>query len=141
MRAVPVALFLLAMPLAGLFSGCSNEVTVDQKFVNLFVELRLAELNYGKDSPTARLARRDALKEAGYTREQFLAKTDEILENERLWVPFQKAVTARIDSLLEQPKPDSDHPAEPKKDSPEAVKKKLFESMKNMPAKKGGVGR
>ena len=83
MRALPVALFPFALLLAELFSGCSGEVTVDQKFVNLFVELRIAEMTYGKDSPTVRIVRQDALKAAGYTREQFLAKTEEILNDER----------------------------------------------------------
>ena len=88
-------------------AGCNGEVTVDQKFVNLFVEMRIAEMTYGKTSPMTRLVRQDALKAAGYTREQFLAKTDEILNDERLWVPFQKAVNARIDSLLAVPSDDA----------------------------------
>lgn len=94
---------LISFTLCGSLFGCSGEVTVDQKFVDLFVELRVVEITYGKDSPMGRLVRQDALKAAGYTREQFLAKTDEILNDERQWVPFQKAVTARLDSLLEQP--------------------------------------
>ena len=90
---------LISVALAVNFVGCADEVSVDQKFVNLFVELRTAEITYGKDSPMGRLVRQDALKAAGYTREQFLAKTEEILNDERQWVPFQKAVNARIDSL------------------------------------------
>ena len=129
MRALPVALFPFALLLAELFSGCSGEVTVDQKFVNLFVELRIAEMTYGKDSPTVRIVRQDALKAAGYTREQFLTKTEEILNDERQWVPFQKAVNARIDSLLAVP------PAPEKKEDAPASKKKP----PVMPAHKGGV--
>lgn len=98
---------VLAVALLLLFAfglvGCANEVAVDQKFVDLFVELRVSEITYGKDSPMGRLVRQDILKAAGYTREQFLAKTDEILNDERQWVPFQKAVNARIDSLLAPP--------------------------------------
>ena len=69
------------------FIGCAQEVTVDQKFVNLFVELRVIEMTYGKDAPIGRLVRQDALKAAGYTREQFLANTEEILNDERQWIP------------------------------------------------------
>jgi hypothetical protein len=93
--------------------GCSNEVKVDENFVDLYIELRTAELTYGKDSPMARLVRQDALKAAGYTREQFLAKADEILNDERQWVPFQKAVTARLDALLEPPAEKPAAPAAP----------------------------
>ena len=53
--------------------GCNGEVSVDQEFVNLYVELRVAEMTYGKTSPTTRLVRQDALKAAGYTRESFAA--------------------------------------------------------------------
>ena len=97
--------FAVALLLISVFgvSGCRNEVKVDEKFVDLYIELRIAEMTYGRESPMGRLVRQDALKAAGYTREQFLAKTDEILNDERQWVPFQKAVTARIDTLLEQP--------------------------------------
>lgn len=130
------AIFAVALLLFSVFGmgGCSGEVSVDQKFVDLFVELRVAEITYGKDSPMGRLVRQDALKAAGYTREQFLAKTDEILNDERQWVPFQKAVNARIDSLLAPPQEPTatveTTPAKgngPKKVTPQ------------MPAHKGGV--
>jgi hypothetical protein len=114
--------------------GCSGEVSVDQKFVDLFVELRVAEMTYGKDSPMGRLVRQDILKEAGYTREQFLAKTDEILNDERQWVPFQKAVNARIDTLLAPP-PEPNAAAENTPAKGNGPKK----LMPQMPAHKGGV--
>ena len=113
------------------FVGCANEVSVDQKFVNLFVELRVAEMTYGKDSPMGRLVRQDALKAAGYTREQFLAKTDEILNDERQWVSFQKAVNARIDSLLTPPTGEKANGA--------TVKTAPVKMQPQMPAHKGGV--
>jgi hypothetical protein len=125
------AVFAVALLLFSVFGlcGCNGEVTVDQKFVNLFVELRVVEMTYGKDSPMGRLVRQDVLKEAGYTREQFLAKTDEILNDERQWVPFQKAVNARIDSLLALP-------AE-KANAPEIKPSRKLQTQ--MPAHKGGV--
>ena len=90
----------------------------------------------GKDSPTARLLRHETLKAAGYTSEEFLAKTDEILNDERQWVPFQKAVNARIDSLLQQPAPSPEKEEERKGKAPTPpIKKKP----PLMPAHKGGV--
>ena len=133
---ISVAFFLLLS-----MAGCSGEVTVDQNFVNLFVELRVAELTYGKDSPRTRLVRQDALKAAGYTREQFLAKTDEILNDELQWVPFQKAVNARIDSLLAVPS--EPNAAADAKNAPSAPAPKMVNVPKRgqpqMPAHKGGV--
>ena len=122
--------------------GCNGEVSVDQEFVNLYVELRVAEMTYGKTSPTTRLVRQDALKAAGYTRESFLAKADEILSDERQWIPFQKAVTARIDSLLAPPAASA---AAPKDSSaktgngPQKVAPKVSKPTPQMPAHKVGV--
>jgi len=127
-RAV-LAVALLLLSAFGLV-GCANEVSVDQKFVDLFVELRVAEITYSKDSPIGRLVRQDILKAAGYTREQFLAKTDEILNDERQWVPFQKAVNARIDSLLA---PSQAGQAQ----APEIKPSRKVQTQ--MPAHKGGV--
>ncbi len=139
MRALPVALFPLALLLAALFSGCSGEVSVDQEFVNLYVELRIAEMTYGKTSPMTRLVRQDALKAAGYTRESFLAKADEILGDERQWVPFQKAVNARIDSLLAPPAASAAAPGANTGNGPQKVAPKMPKPQLNMPAHKGGV--
>ncbi|MCQ2123055.1 MAG: hypothetical protein MJZ25_02610 [Fibrobacter sp.] len=80
--------------------GCSGEVSVDQNFVDTFIELRVVEVTYGATSPMARMVRQDVLKKHGYTIEKFLAKTDALLEDESMWVPFQKAVTVRVDSLV-----------------------------------------
>lgn len=135
---IAVALLLFSVFAMG---GCSGEVTVDQKFVDLFVELRVAEITYGKDSPMGRLVRQDALKAAGYTREQFLAKTDEILNDERQWVPFQKAVNARIDSLLTPPQAATVDAKEAlqKGNGPKARLPKIPAPQNQMPAHKGGV--
>ena len=139
MRALPVALFPLALLLAALFSGCSGEVSVVEEFVNLYVELRLADMTYGKTSPMTRLVRQDALKAAGYTRESFLAKADEILGDERQWVPFQKAVNARIDSLLAPPAASAAAPDANTGNDPQKVAPKMPKPQPNMPAHKGGV--
>lgn len=139
MRALSVALFPLALLLAALFSGCSGEVSVDQEFVNLYVELRIAEMTYGKTSPMTRLVRQDALKAAGYTRESFLAKADEILGDELQWVPFQKAVNARIDSLLAPPAASAAAPGANTGNGPQKVAPKMPKPQPNMPAHKGGV--
>lgn len=86
-----------------LLAGCDKKnPSVDVKFVNTYTELLIAEQMYGKDSPTARLKRKAILDSAGYSREQFLKKADEILDDRDMWVPLQKAVIARLDTLIEQ---------------------------------------
>ena len=58
------AVFAVALLLFSVFSmvGCSGEVSVDQKFVDLYVEMRVIDMTYGKDAPMGRLVRQDALK-------------------------------------------------------------------------------
>lgn len=127
----PSFAFLLASLVCFIvLTGCESEPKVDPKFVDAFIDLRVAEITFGADSPTARLARQNALKNSGYTREQFLAETDKLLSSEKLWVPFQVAVVARIDSIMAAPK---STPAEPAATPAKAV------NAPQMPARKGGV--
>ena len=95
------------------FAGCTDrEPKADERLVSAYVELRVVEQTYGGESPAARLARRTVLEKYGYDRESFTAACDKVLEDETQWVPFQRAVTERVDSLLGIPKPTKD----PKKD-------------------------
>jgi len=85
--------------------GCDKkDPSVDPKFVNAYTELLIAEQMYGKDSPTARIKRKIILDSAGYSRDQFLKKANAILDDRDMWVPFQKAVIDRLDTLIEQNK-------------------------------------
>ncbi len=93
-------LFLLTAFLC--LAGCKDEnITIEENFIAAFVEIRVAEHTYGIESPSAGLARRDILKKYGYTRESFIQKTNEILADDDMWIPFQKQVTDRIDSILD----------------------------------------
>lgn len=99
MIALVVGVVILA-----LFIFSKTPENADDHLVSAFVEMRVAEQLYGGDSPMGRLVRRDVLKKYGYTREEFLKATDELLEDEKRWMPFQLAVSERIDSLLGIPK-------------------------------------
>ena len=100
--------FLMIFGLVALLclqTGCEKKApSVDQKFVNTYTELLIVEQMYGKDSPTARTKRKAILDSAGYSREQFLKKANDILDDRDMWVPFQKAVIDRLDTLIEQNK-------------------------------------
>ena len=99
-----------------LLAGCSDKAPVpDERLVSAFVEIRIVEQNYGENSPNVRLARKGILEKYGYTRESFAAACDNVLNDEVLWVPFQTAVTDRIDSLLGIPKPVKEDPKKKKK--------------------------
>ena len=86
-----------------LATGCEKkEPSVDQKFVDAYVEILAAENVYGKNSVNTMVKRQQILKEFGYDRDTFLKKANKILEDKDMWVPFQKAVVARIDTLIER---------------------------------------
>ena len=86
-----------------LAAGCEKkEPSVNQKFVNTYVELLVAESMYGQNNPTSMVKRQTILKDSGYTRSSFLKEANAILDDRDMWVPFEKAVIARLDSLAEE---------------------------------------
>lgn len=112
------------------FTGCEKNAKVNSNFVDAFVELRIVDIAYGNDSPTARLVRQETLKKCGYTREQFLAETEKLLNDEKRWVAFQQAVVNRIDSLMKTPASEARSKLAPTEKS---------KPVSAMPAHKGGV--
>jgi len=84
--------------------ACSeNAFKPDERLVAAFVEMRVVEQLYG-ETPEARLARRDILAKYGYSREDFIKEVEIILDDGKRWMPFEAAVSERIDSLLGIPK-------------------------------------
>lgn len=95
-----------ALCLFSLASCEKKEPTVDENLVEAFVDIRAMEQVLGVDAPEARIARKDIIEKHGFTLESFKVSIDKVLEDKDLWLPFQKAVVARIDTLLQvQPPP------------------------------------
>lgn len=97
-------LFLFGVVALALCACTDSAPKADKRLVAAYVEMRVAEQLYGGDSPMGRLVRRDVLKKYGYTREEFIKACDKILDDGKLWMGFQIAVSGRIDSLLGIPK-------------------------------------
>lgn len=82
-------------------SACKPQnVKIDEKFIDTYIDLRVAENVYGRNSSDARIARKKILKDAGYKREDFIKTIDWLFENDEQWLTFQKAVVDRIDTLM-----------------------------------------
>lgn len=82
--------------------GCSEiSPSIDEKFVAAYVEMRIIEQSYDQGASEAGLARKEVLKKYGYTRESFIQKSNEILNDEKRWLPFQQLVKDRVDSLVD----------------------------------------
>ncbi|MCF0224399.1 MAG: hypothetical protein HUK20_09025 [Fibrobacter sp.] len=127
---------LVAALFMSVMCSCSDQVTVDQKIVDAYVELRLAEIVYEPTSPTVRIARHDILKKYGYTLEGYQKKVQSILDDEAMWVPFQKAVVARIDTLLLVPASKDSVPGKPNTADKPPLKSGKSDQF---PKRKGGV--
>ncbi|MBO4436459.1 MAG: hypothetical protein J5791_06210 [Fibrobacter sp.] len=105
-RKQPVANLLMAVACALLLAACNKQdVKPDMRLVEAFVEVRVIEQTYGAESPAARLSRQATLQKYGYTTESFAQACDAVLNDDAMWLPFEQAVTERIDSLLGIPKP------------------------------------
>ena len=102
--AIYVIALVVGVVLLAFFIFSKTPEKTDERLVSAFVEMRVAEQLYGGDSPMGRLVRREVLKKYGYTREEFLKATDKVLDKGEDWMPFQMAVSERIDSLLGMPK-------------------------------------
>lgn len=88
-------LFLL---LALLCSACENSGQPSDKFIEAYIELRVATELHGT-TPSAGLARREILKKYGYTRESFNAEADRLRSDYNLWVEYERRVLERLDTL------------------------------------------
>jgi hypothetical protein len=100
---------LLALACALLLAACGNDaVKPDMRLVEAYVEIRVIEQTYGAETPAGRLSRQATLQKYGYTTKSFTEACDAVLNDEALWLPFEQAVTERIDSLLGIPKPVKD---------------------------------
>ena len=97
---------LMLVACMALLASCGKEdVKPDMRLVETFVEVRMIEQAYGAETPAARLARQATLQKYGYTTKSFTEACDAVLNDDAMWLPFEQAVTDRIDSLLGIPKP------------------------------------
>lgn len=89
---------LILLSLLGGVSSCERTDLVEKEVVSLYVDLRIASEEYG-NTPDARIARQNLMRQAGFTEEQFRIKVQEVRSNPELWMKFQNDVVARLDSL------------------------------------------
>lgn len=88
---------------AMLLWSCANEETpIDPALVSLYVELRVASLEYGMASQEARIARQNLMREASWDSEEFKVAIEEIRTNPELWKRFQQQVVDQLDSLRKE---------------------------------------
>jgi hypothetical protein len=93
------ALRLLPLVLWAL-SGCQRgEFTPDAKFVDLYVELKLATVGYANDLEKVNEVRRVILAQHKVTPADFHEQTEKLMAHPDTWRKFQEDVVARVEAF------------------------------------------
>lgn len=85
---------LLLLAVAGCRKG---EFAPDAKFVDLYVELKLATVGYANDLDKVNQIRRVILAQHQVTPAQFHRQTEDLMANPGSWRKFQEEVVARVE--------------------------------------------
>jgi hypothetical protein len=92
LRLLPLVLLAVA--------GCrKGEFAPDAKFVDLYVELKLATVGYANDLDKVNQIRRVILAQHQVTPAQFHRQTEELMGNPGSWRKFQEEVVARVETF------------------------------------------
>lgn len=92
LRLLPLMLLLLG--------GCQRgEFTPDAKFVDLYVELKLATVGYANDLEKVNTIRRIILAQHQVTPAEFHAETEKLMTHPDTWRKFQEDVVARVEMV------------------------------------------
>ena len=92
LRLVPLV-FLLA-------AGCrKGEFAPDAKFVDLYVELKLATVGYANDLDKVNEVRRVILAQHQVTPAQFHRQTEDLMSHPESWRKFQETVVTRVEAF------------------------------------------
>ncbi len=89
------------MPLVLLaLAGCrKGEFTPDAKFVDLYVELKLATVGYANDLEKVNEARRVILAQHHMTSAEFHKETENLMTHPDSWRKFQEDVVAKVEAV------------------------------------------
>lgn len=80
--------------------GCRRgEFTPDAKFVDLYVELKLATVGYANDLEKVNEARRVILAQHNVTPAEFHQETEKLMTHPDTWRKFQEDVVAKVETF------------------------------------------
>ena len=98
-------LFTISLLFSILFIGCKKEeFHIEQKFVHLYVELRLASVSYGNKEKKSKEINRIILKKYGLEALDYHMYMEDIINRPIVWADFQSQVLEVIKKLEEQHK-------------------------------------
>lgn len=97
-------IFLVVIMLSLLFISCSDENVERDKFINAYVDLRIAEDTIKSENDGIQKIKVRILKKYGLTEEQYSSTFEYYKENPEQWEQFYDKVIARVDTLKKQKK-------------------------------------
>jgi hypothetical protein len=93
-----IGCFLIAL----VAMSCNKQSGLEPDFVNLYTDLRISTLEFGRHGPLAESKRAEILKKYSSTSEAFNTQVQQLKSNPNLWVPFQEQVVERLDTLIQK---------------------------------------
>ncbi len=93
-------LFLVIFSL--MFSSCSEKSADHEKFVNAYVDIRLAEDTVKSGNSNIQNVKAEILKKYGLTEEKYKSSFEYFNDNPELWEQFYDEAIARVDSLKQK---------------------------------------
>jgi hypothetical protein len=92
-------IFIIVLIFSLPFVSCSDENVGGDKFVNAYVDLRIAEDTLNNGNNDFQKAKVRILKKYGLTEEQYNSAFEYFSENPESWEQFYDKVIARVDTL------------------------------------------
>ncbi len=97
----PLFLFAFLLSIYGFLSGCQKEENqISEKFVNLYVDLKLVTISNEHNTQKASTARKKILMQYNYTQEDYNSQLENLISNDALWQTFLEKVIKRTDQAL-----------------------------------------
>ncbi len=97
-------IFFLILFLSSSLISCSDKEADHQRFVDAYVDLRIAQDTLKNDSTDIRQLKDEILKKHGLTEEEYGSAFEYFNDNPELWEKFYDEAIARVDSLRDQKK-------------------------------------
>lgn len=96
---IPGITFSFVLLLLLSFTACSEKTVDHEKFIDAYVDLRIAEDTITTGDKDIQELKEEVLKKHGMTEEQYKTAFEYFNENPELWAQFYDKAIARVDSL------------------------------------------
>lgn len=101
---IQILVFISVMMVLPALISCSDKTIDHDKFIDVYVDLRIAEDTVRSDNYDIQKLHKEILKKHGITEEQYNSTFKYFNENPELWEKFYDEAIARVDTLKKRMK-------------------------------------